>query len=176
MLYNKLLSLIETNSLKMAEKWRDGIKTSDFSKTYQKLDDQELLNRSKDVYDNLGKWLDRDTTIQQIEKNYLDVGKKRYHEGFPLCEVHFALHSTKNVLWNHILSEGILTNALEIFQAMDLIVRVYNFFDIATIFIIRGYMEELYAQLGKTSSLDPEELKKTLHLGSFHSTYASEMY
>jgi len=176
MLYNKLLSLIETNSLKMAEKWRDGIKSSEFSKTYQKLNDQELVNRSKDVYDNLGKWLDRDTTIHQIEKNYQEVGKRRYHEGFPLCEVHFALHYTKNVLWNHILSEGILTNALEIFQAMDLIVRVYKFFDIATIFIIRGYMEELNVQLGKTGGLVPEELKKILHLGSFRSAYASEMY
>ena len=176
MLYNKLLSLIETNSMKMAENWRDGIKSSEFSKSYQTLNDQELVNRSKDVYDNLGRWLDRDTTIQQIEKNYLEVGKKRYHEGFPLCEVHFALHHTKNVLWNHIISEGILTNALEIFQAMDLIVRVYKFFDIATIFIIRGYMEELGIQLGKTSGLAPEELKKILHLGSFRSANASEMY
>ncbi len=176
MFNSKLMTMIEANSQQMADKWREGMKSSEFSKTYRKLSDAELERRGKDVYDNLSKWLDRDTTIQQIDKNYTELGKQRYHEGFPLCEVFFALHHTKQVLWNHILSEGILTSALEIYQVMDLIVRVYNFFDIASFFIVRGYMEELFQHVNRLHGVDHEKLKGLFHLSTFLSDYHTELY
>jgi hypothetical protein len=47
------------------------------------------------------------------------------------------------VPWDHLLSQGILTNALEMFQALDLFLRQQSFFDLASFTIIRGWLREL---------------------------------
>jgi len=167
MLYNKLIEVIARDSRQMAVAWMRGMKTSEFAESYHKLDDEEMKSRCQDVYDNLGKWLESDFKMLQGDTIYTDLGRQRYKEGIPLCQVHFALHLTKKVLWNHILSQGILNTSLEIYQAIDLFVRVQNFFDMASFYIIRGYMEEVFLQLGRQYHLDPQTLKAIFPEGSF---------
>ncbi len=176
MIYNKLLSLIENNSEVIAKKWKDEIKNSEYAETYKKLSDKELITRANNVYKNLGKWLDRDTTMKEIGDEYVKIGKARYKEGFPLCEVQLALHYTKKILWNHIISEGILTNALEIFQALELIVSIYNFFDIASFYLIRGYQEATYMEITKIKGLDKKKLMELFPSGSFFFEFNPDLY
>lgn len=167
MLYNKLLAIIAKDSRQMAHKWRESIRSTEYAQTYQRFNDEELEKRARDVYDTLGKWLESEASMKDIGKVYVKIGKERYLEGFPLCEVQLAIHFTKKILWDHILSEGILTNALEIYQAMDLLQRLQNFFDIASFYIIRGYLEEIYIKLGKSKEIDPAKLKHFFPEGSF---------
>jgi hypothetical protein len=167
MLSSMLLDLIENNSRRMAKAWRLGITSTPFSKTYQRFGDAELEARARDVYENLGKWLDRDTTMDQIGEAYIAIGRKRYQEGFPLCEVQYGLYYTKKVLWDHILSEGILTSALEMLQALDLLLRLQNFFDLASFYIIRGWLQEMALKLEQSSTIAHENLNTFFPVGSF---------
>ncbi len=176
MLSSALLDMIENNSQLMAANWRRGIKESPYSKTYQRFNDAELERRARDVYDNLGKWLDRDTTMEQIGEAYIQVGRRRYQEGFPLCEVQFGLHYTKKVLWDHVLSEGILTNALEIYQALELAIRLENFFDLASFYIIRGWLGEFALKLEHAGGMNHEALQEFFPPGSFALEFNPEMY
>jgi hypothetical protein len=176
MLSSTLLLMIENNSELMAAAWRQGIKQSPYSKTYQRFSDAELDRRARDVYENLGKWLDRDTTMDQIGEAYIQIGRRRYQEGFPLCEVQFGLHYTKKVLWDHILSEGILTNALEIYQALDLAIRLENFFDLASFYIIRGWLRELTLKMEQSGTVNHDNLKAFFPIGSFALEFNPEMY
>ena len=176
MIYAKLIHLIEKSSLDLAQKWCLGIRESEYASTYQTFPEDELVQRSKDVFDNVGKWLDRDTTREEIGKQYVGLGRERYREGFPLCEIQYALFLTKKVLWNHIMSEGIMTNALEIYQALDLIVRFNNFYDMASFYIIRGYLEELYKGLKKTDKISREDMAHYFPKGSFYLDFDPDLY
>jgi len=171
-----MLDFIEKNARHMAEMWAQSIRSSPHSTTYQRLQEAEQIRRARDVYDNLGKWLDRDTTLEQIGEAYQEVGKTRYHEGFPLCEVQYGLHCTKKVLWDNILSEGILTNALEIYQALDLVIHLQNFFDLASFYIIRGYLEELCLKLKQEGVLGRDQWPAFFPPGSFSLEFNPELY
>ena len=175
MLSSKLLDLISHSSVQMAGKWRDWIRRSHHMVTYQKLSDDVLVLRSKGVIENLGRWIDRGFTMEEVGKVYVDVGRERYREGFPLCEVGLALHYTKKVVWNHIMSEGLMTNALEIYQAMDLIVQIQNFFDIAAFYITRGFQEEMYLRMNRDGGIPVEALNRFFPPESFHCTFASDL-
>ncbi len=176
MIVGKLLELMERSSAAMANKWAQAMKASEHAFAYRRLDEAELSRRSREVYENLAHWLDRDTSPQEIGRVYATVGQQRYQEGVPLCEVQLALHLTKKVLWNHILSEGLLTNPLEIYQAMDLILRVQNFFDLAAMYIIRGYMEALGQRLGQEGGIGRDRLKEFFPSGSFQMEFNPERF
>ncbi len=49
---------------------------------------------------------------------------------------------------------------------MDLIVRIYNFYDVAAFYIIRGYQQSLFAKLAqRKSGIDVKTLKDIFPLG-----------
>jgi hypothetical protein len=167
MIVGQLLEFLARSTPAMAETWAKEIVSSGYAATYSRLSGSDRIRRSREVYENLLRWLERDSSQQEIGRNFAMVGKERYREEMPLCEVQFALYLTKKILWNHILSEGLLTSSLEIYQVMDLILRVQNFFDLAAFYIIRGYMEELHRKLGQSGDIAPEKLKRHFPAGSF---------
>ncbi|MCP4153996.1 MAG: hypothetical protein GY757_40090 [bacterium] len=168
MTFNKFINMIENDSLEIAEKWAKGILKSKFTKTYRELPEATLVKLGKNVYDNLSKWLDRDTTRIEIGKIYAGIGKQRYAEGYPLCEVIYAAHYTKKFLADHIASGGILPDALNLYHSMEFIGRLYDFFDIATFYLSRGFQEALYKKVSSMKGLDEESLKEIFPPGSFY--------
>jgi len=149
MIDEQLIKVVESHATAIAGKWAREIRASRFTPTYSRLSNAELTERSRRVYENLGNWLDMDTGNSEIGREYTLLGRTRYMEGFPLCEVLYGLHVTKKVLWRHITSSGVLNSALEIYRAMDLIVRLFHFYDLAAFFISRGYQEALFETLRK---------------------------
>jgi hypothetical protein len=166
--FSKFINMIENDSLEIAKKWAKGILKSKFTKTYRQLPEEKLVTLAKNVFDNLGKWLDRSTTKIEIGKIYVEVGKQRYHQGYPLCEVIYAANYEKRILADHISSVGVLPDALSLYHSMDFISRLYDFFDIATFYIIRGYQEVLYKNATQLKGINKEQLKDLFPHGSFH--------
>ena len=172
--FSKFISMIENDSLELAKKWAKGILKSRFTRTYRKLPEEKLIKLAKNVYDNLGKWLLRSTTKIEIGKIYIEVGKQRYRQGYPLCEVIYAANYEKRILADHISSVGILPDALKLYHSMDFISRLYDFFDIATFYLIRGYQEALYKNVTQLKGINNEQLKELFPNGSFHYEKASD--
>ncbi len=137
MVSRKLIKVIQDHSSDLARKWLQNVQKSYTTPTYQTFDEKALLERVQNVYSNLEKWLEEETS--QVERYYTDLGAERLEEGFKLSEVLSALSITKRVLWEHVLTQGLLDSALDLHQALELNSRVALFFDKAAYYIAVGY-------------------------------------
>jgi hypothetical protein len=140
MVSRKLIKVIQDHSSDLARKWLQNVQKSSTTPTYQTFDEKALLERVQNVYANLGKWLEEETS--QVEHYYTDLGAERLEEGFKLSEVLSALSITKRVLWEHVLTQGLLDSALDLHQAMELNNRVVLFFDKAAYYVAVGYEKD----------------------------------
>ncbi|MCP4220524.1 MAG: hypothetical protein GY765_38200 [bacterium] len=168
MTFNKFVRNIEKDSLVMARKWAKGIMNSKFTKTYRELPEEALVKLGKNVYENLAKWLDRDTTRIEIGKIYAEVGKQRYNEGYPLCEVIYAVNYEKRMLAQHIAATELMPDALNLYNTMNFVSKLNDFFDSACFYLIRGFQEALFKKATQMKGLDNEKMKELFPKGSFY--------
>jgi hypothetical protein len=105
---------------------------------YHRLAALELHNRAYDVYAHLSKWVARGSE-HEIDLTYTDLGRRRFHEGIPLSQVVFALILTKNHLLEYVKSSGLSDSALDLYQELELIQVVTQFFDRAIYHAAQGY-------------------------------------
>ncbi len=165
---NKFIDIIKRNSLAMANKWAKLVAESQYTKTYQKLSEQERTRLAKNVYDNLGLWLDPKTTSAVIGRTYADIGAARYKQGYPLCELLYAFHYTKKVLLNHIFSESLLPDTLRLYQTYNFIQEIYDFFDLAAFYETRGFQEAVYKKVLAQKGIDKKNIEEIFPKGSFY--------
>jgi hypothetical protein len=101
---------------------------------YHRLDDEELLRRGQDVYQNLTDWLaSRDTAL--VQKAGMALGQKRFAEGIPLGQLVLALLLQEKNLWNNPITAG--------FSDGDLHKATCEFFQQFIYWAARGFAVEL---------------------------------
>ena len=138
----KLLDLIHNHADEITNNWLEDIKTNETTPTYAAFDQKKLYTRAYRVYSNLGKWISRETSKEEIKHMYNELGRKRYREGFPLSEVIQAFALTRRHLWLRVLNEGLLSTAMDLIDALELNNRVVLFFDRAVFYTAQGYEDE----------------------------------
>lgn len=166
MVSSKLIDLVKANIEKMNSEWIKRVKASHHMKTYKKLSDQQLHDRNIRFFNNLVIWLNEGGAHDEIKTYFSKIGRERYHEGIPLEEINFSIITAKKVLWELILSEGFFDNALAIYQALEMLTMIYNFFDMGYFYIGKEYSEEVYDTIKKLNKFSDEELRKYLSPGS----------
>mgnify|MGYP000438887017 CR=1 FL=1 len=87
----RLVDLIERNASDLTNNWLTQVRRDVSLHGYQRLDNSELYNRAYRVYSHLGKWISRETTKEEIARDYIALGAQRRKEGFALSEVIQAL-------------------------------------------------------------------------------------
>jgi hypothetical protein len=135
----RLVELIERNADELAKRWLDEVRRRPETPTFHSFDPDELFERAQRVYSQLGRWISQETTKQEIESYYVELGRQRRREGFSLSEVIMALTITRRYIWIKVLSDGLLDTALELHQALDLNNRVLLYFDRAIFFATKGF-------------------------------------
>lgn len=135
----RLLDLIEHNADALAKAWLKDVRAREEMPTYRRQEERWLYERVYHVYSQLGRWLSRKTTKEDIAAHYAALGAERYQEGFQLAEVVEALILTRRHLWLKVLNDGLLDTAVELYGAMELNSRVVLFFDRAIRFTVQGY-------------------------------------
>ena len=120
----RFVVLIEHNADQLARTWLRDVKEHPGTPTYHTFDERKLYERAFRVYSQLGKWISRDTTKEDIENYYVALGIRRREEGFGLSEVIQALIMTRRHAWLKVQSEGLLDTALDLHSAMELNNRV----------------------------------------------------
>ncbi|MCP5053312.1 MAG: hypothetical protein GY940_39475 [bacterium] len=168
MRFDEFINVIGNDSMVIAKKWVNGVSNSEFTKSYRKLPEEELLKIGLRVYKNLGQWLDPSTPTTEIGKIYARVGAERYEQGFPLCEISYATHFVKKVLLNHIFSEGIMPDTLYLYQTHDFVAKVHDFFDLAGFYVARGFQEAIYKRIVNYKGMDKESIEDIFPAGSFY--------
>jgi hypothetical protein len=160
----QLVDLIERNAARLTQAWLDDVKRRPETPTYHTYPDDLLYQRVHAVYQNLGKWVCRETTAADIARLYTALGRQRHAEGFALSEVLEALILTRRHLWLLVLTEGFLDTALLLQQALDLNARAVLFFDRAMYFAALGYEQAQAEAIPKPTAALAQELARPRRL------------
>jgi hypothetical protein len=137
MLVARLVTLIEDHADQLAASVARTLREDPRTSEYRRFSDQQLVARARDVYANLGRWLE-ETPETEIEKEYVALGRAHRKEGVALSQVVMALLLTRRGLWQYVEGQG-ADSALELRQQLDLEILVVRFFDRAIFHTIRGY-------------------------------------
>jgi len=133
----KLVTLIEGQADELAERMVRMVRESPRMPAYQRFGDEDLGERARMVYANLGNWLE-ETSDALVEEDYFRLGKLRCWERIPLSEVVWALLLTRRNLWHFIELQGWDT-VFDLRQQLDLELLVVRFFDRAILHAVRGH-------------------------------------
>lgn len=156
-----LVNLIRTNISTLSDQWATDVSGSDQMKKYRYQSVQELRKRNRRFFENLVKWIEEGAQHSEIKTYFARVGRERYHEGIPLAEINYGIIMAKRILWEFILAQGVFSNAAQVYQALELITVISNFFDFGLFYIGVEYTEELckkLADLAERKKIDPNEL------------------
>ena len=99
LLSQKLVELIEQDADKLTKRWLEDVQTRPETPTYHTYDPNELYRRAHHVYSQLGKWISRETSKEEIAEYFSAMGAQRRREGFNLSEVIQALIITRRYIW-----------------------------------------------------------------------------
>jgi hypothetical protein len=135
----KLVDLIERNAQELTSAWLEDVRKEVHLPTYHRFENTELYQRAFKVYSQIGKWISRETSKEEIARDYMALGAERKKEGFALAEVIQALILIRRNLWKKVMGEGLLDTTLDLYQAMELNNRVERFFDRAIYFTAVGF-------------------------------------
>ncbi len=129
MLYQKFIRLIESHAEQLTSKWIEEVKNNPATKGYKNIDDKILHKRAFDDYQRLGNiLLHDDPTFHDQAAHFMKLGKDRAIEGLKLSEVMFAFILSRVVLWNFVVSQGIINNTLDLYQALEFYQKISNFY------------------------------------------------
>lgn len=96
-----------------------------------------MKHRTYEIYRNLTDWM-LNKTESEIEEKYSGVGARRAHQGVPFSQLLYAIHATKQHLWEYLLQEGLLEPG-ELIGEMDMLHQIEHFFDRAVYYAAIGY-------------------------------------
>jgi hypothetical protein len=140
----RLVRLIETHSEGLANKLVEKVQASPLTRAYEKALGAELRERVYEIYLHLGEWLlgRRDA---DIERRYTEIGARRFHQGVPLCELVWAIHLTKETMWEF-LKDTLLERQEEVAGELEALELIGQFFDRAIYSATKGYESALTAE------------------------------
>jgi hypothetical protein len=142
-LTRRFIKMIETRADKVAKLWLKEVRQSKYTPTYQRFPEELLFERAMAIYERLGYWLSPETKKEEIRHFYMNLGQRRFQEGFKLDEVIMAIILLKRYLWLEVLSEGLTSTNLELYQALELNNQVVLYLDRSIYYTTQGYFEAL---------------------------------
>jgi hypothetical protein len=138
----KLVDLIERNADELTTNYVLAIQRDQRMPMYQGFNQKEVFRRAYRVYSQLGRWISRETTKEEMKNYWTALGRQRREEGFAFSEIVLSLCHIRRVLWDKVQAEGVMDTALDLYQAIDLHNRVVLFFDRAMYFAAAGFEEK----------------------------------
>lgn len=168
MVYESLIAIVEKHLDDLTDSWVSEVKNSDYLETYQKLSNNELVNRGNILFSNLQDWLLNGASNDDAAKYFQKIGRERISEGFPLSEVYYALYLEKKVLWSFVALKDEVAGILTAQDAIEFMSEINNYFDLGNFNIIRGYLNDLYTHIADSDKFTKEELEKLLSKGALY--------
>jgi hypothetical protein len=139
----KLVELMERDAELLTQRTVKDILSREETKHYRGLPENRVYERTLDVFQRLGFWLEGSKDKADIREYYTRLGGQRFQEGIPLAEVIMALMLIKRHLWNYAEENKVLTSAFEFRQSLEHNNTVVQFFDRCIYFTTIGYEAEL---------------------------------
>ncbi|MCP4715113.1 MAG: hypothetical protein GY868_08355 [Deltaproteobacteria bacterium] len=173
LLSDKLIKLVEQNSATIIERWTERLKDDPTTATFSDNDLRKFKNKALMVLEELERWVSYDTDKTDIGRKYAQEGIGLFRMHIPLCEGIRALVLLKRTLWLFVIYESSFETALELNQMRELNDRVLLFFDRATYYFIRGYLEEMNHRTKELCTLSEEAAREIFFDKSFYAKTSS---
>jgi hypothetical protein len=147
----RLVHLIETHADKLSEALIHKLKNADeCSELVNKVPAHELKHRTYEIYSHVSEWL-LSKTLSEVEERYTGLGARRARQGVPFSQFLFAFQTTKQVLWDYLLLEGLLEPE-DLIGEMELVRSLGQFFDRAIYYAAIGYEQIQQSEPSHASS------------------------
>ena len=142
---HRLIHLIESRSHQLAKELLKRVQRSLRLPSFNKVPEHELQQRVYEIYSHLGQWLTT-STEEDIERQYSEIGARRYRQGVPLSELLWAIILTKDNLWDFLYSESWPGFEIEVLAEHEMFRRIDQFFNRAMYFAAKGYERAALAE------------------------------
>jgi hypothetical protein len=153
MISQKFINLIEDNSKEISEYWINDIRGNESTPSFHEEDREECIGYGMSILQELGNWLDEKDKGADVKDIYIELGRTRAKQGYPLQDIISAQLLLKRHIWLYVLSHGFLSTAFEIYQILELNNRVVYFFDRLIYYMIYGYELETTAKIKRMEGL-----------------------
>ncbi len=163
MVYESLITILETNIEPLAEMWAAEVKASGYMHKYKALSLDELEKRGNVLFTNLLKWLRTGAYNEEVEYYFDGVGRQRMAEGIPLAEIEHGLYLEKKVVWSFVVWKEEILYELAREEMIEVMSIINNYFDLGSFSIIHGYLDEMTNKLKTAGYLEKGEIKKIIH-------------
>lgn len=136
----ELVNLVENQADELASIMVQRVRESPRMAGYHRFADEELEERARLVYANLGKWLE-DGSEYLVQEEYSRLGRLRCRERIPISQVVWGLLLLRRTLWQFVEQQGWDTLS-DLRGTLDLEILVVRFFDRAILHAVSGYEAE----------------------------------
>lgn len=140
MLSDRIVRLVESRGKRLESEWAESVRTHPVTPSFRKIEEFELEDKIREVYEHLGSYLDRSSYDDEAVAHFFtQIGQRLWEGDVPLHEVTFAFILARRRLWDYINEESQFTTTLEWYQVSEFWQRVMHFFDKNLYFVIYGY-------------------------------------
>jgi hypothetical protein len=154
--------LIDTLNLKaheFARRWRHKIQKAPQLKHYNSLT-CEQLDAQSDIYPVLARTLDRGLDRSHVGAYFVGLGKKHMKEGYPVSEIVYATSLAQQTVIEYIMNDFLIDNPMKMYQTMETISAIAEFFLLGCFYITKGFLEATYTGMSGNDAVSEELLKK----------------
>ena len=149
----RLVKLIETHSDGLAHNLIQRYRNCDKCSAYDRVPEEELVQKIYEVYRHLGEWL-LGNSEADVERRYLEIGARRAAQGVPASQLVWMLCLVRENLWAYLQKHAKLERPVEIFGEVELLELLDHFFNSAIYYAALGHER---ATAGR--SLQPDETR-----------------
>jgi len=156
-------ALIDNLNLKaedFAFRWKTMVRKAHQLKHYNTSDDETLIKANVAFYPLLSKTLDRGFDRSLIGNFFVNLGKMRMQEGFPISEVIYAVDLTQKIIIEYIMTEFAPESPVKMYEAMGVLSEVSEFFLLGCFYLTKGFLEAVYTEMNINDRVSEELLKK----------------
>jgi ADP-ribose pyrophosphatase YjhB (NUDIX family) len=139
MLSDTLIGFVNESIPLVARLWLADVRSKHTTAAYMRLDPDSLLAECTTTLQQLGRWLEGESTEEHIRRSFRELGARRQAQGVPLHELLSAIMLLKRQMWAHARSQGVWQRPMEMYRVMELQSRFAVFFDRAMYHSARGY-------------------------------------
>ena len=156
-------ALIDSLTLKaheFATRWKNMVRKAQQLKHYNTLDDETLINADAVIYPLLAKTIDRGLDRAVMGDFFVNLGKTRMHDGYPISEVIYGINLAERIIIEYIMTEFAPESPSRMYQSMGIISKVSEFFLLSCFYITKGFLEAVYTKMNVHDQLSEDLLKK----------------
>jgi len=156
-------ALIDDLNLKardFAVRWKTIVRSAQQLKHYNNMSDETLIEKYTPFFPILAKTLDRGLDRSRLGYFFVNLGKDRMEEGFPISEVIYAINLMEKVIIEYVTTEHAPENPVKMYQSIGMVSQISEFFLLGCFYLTKGYLEAVYTKMNSHDSVSEELLKK----------------